>query len=132
MEIKNKWKNRKRRTVARRDRVLAAKICTAFVAITTGLVGTSYCLNLEKAKQEVETTAQSLGLTRNIVQVSDEEVLAKTYDSDQYTKIGDNVYVVNYNTHEEAEEGVGKEEIASMNGVQYLLMRKPTIATTTR
>ena len=120
MEIKNKWKNRKRITVARRDRVLAAKICTAFVAITTGLVGTSYCLNLEKAKQEVETTAQSLGLTRNIVQVSDEEVLAKTYDSDQYTKIGDNVYVVNYNTHEEAEEGVGKEEIASMNGVSEM------------
>ena len=120
MGIKEKWKNRKKITVAKRDKVLAAKICTAFVAITTGLVGTSYFLNFEKAKQEVETTAQSLGLTRNIVQVSDEDVLAKAYDSNQYTKIGENVYVVNYDTHEEAEEGVGKEEIARMNGISEM------------
>ena len=106
METVQKKKRRKLRRLklTKKDKKLAVRILMAFVAIVCGLTSSSYYLNFKKEKQEIADRAASLGLTRNIVQTDDEDILAVNYGNDSYTKIGENVYIVNYDSYDEAKK----------------------------
>ena len=106
METVQKKKRRRLRRLklTKKDKKLAIRILMAFVAIVCGLTSSSYYLNFKKEKQEIADRAASLGLTRNIVQTEDEDILAANYGKDSYTKIGENVYIVNYDSYDEAKK----------------------------
>ena len=106
METVQKKKRRRLRRLklTKKDKKLAVRILMAFVAIVCGLTSSSYYLNFKKEKQEIADRAASLGLTRNIVQTDDEDILAVNYGNDSYTKIGENVYIVNYDSYDEAKK----------------------------
>ena len=106
METVQKKKRRRLRRLklTKKDKKLAVRILMAFVAIVCGLTSSSYYLNFKKEKQEIADRAASLGLTRNIVQTEDEDILAANYGKDSYTKIGENVYIVNYDSYDEAKK----------------------------
>lgn len=105
METVQKKKRRLRRLkLSKKDKKLAVRILMAFVAIVCGLTSSSYYLNFKKEKQQIADRAASLGLTRNIVQTEDEDILAVNYGKDSYTKIGENVYIVNYDSYDEAKK----------------------------
>lgn len=106
METVQKKKRRRLRRLklTKKDKKLAVRILMAFVAIVCGLTSSSYYLNFKKEKQEIADRAASLGLTRNIVQTEDEDILSVSYGKDSYTKIGENVYIVNYDSYDEAKK----------------------------
>lgn len=105
METVQKKRRRLRRLkLTKKDKKLAVRILMAFVAIVCGLTSSSYYLNFKKEKQQIADRAASLGLTRNIVQTEDEDILAVSYGKDSYTKIGENVYIVNYDSYDEAKK----------------------------
>lgn len=106
METVQKKKRRRLRRLklSKNDKKLAVRILMAFVAIVCGLTSSSYYMNFKKEKQEISDRAASLGLTRNIVQNEDEDILAVNYGKDSYTKIGENVYIVNYDSYDEAKK----------------------------
>lgn len=106
METVQKKKRRRLRRLklTKKDKKLAVRILMAFVAIVCGLTSSSYYLNFKKEKQEIADRAASLGLTRNIVQTEDEDILSVNYGKDSYTKIGENVYIVNYDSYNEAKK----------------------------
>ena len=106
METVQKKKRRRLRRLklTKKDKKLAVRILMAFVAIVCGLTSSSYYLNFKKEKQEIADRAASLGLTRNIVQTEDEDILSVNYGKDSYTKIGENVYIVNYDSYDEAKK----------------------------
>lgn len=108
METVQKKKRRRLRRLklTKKDKKLAVRILMAFVAIVCGLTSSSYYLNFKKEKQEIADRAASLGLTRNIVQTEDEDILSVNYGKDSYTKIGENVYIVNYDSYDEAKKAV--------------------------
>lgn len=118
METVQKKKRRRLRRLklSKKDKKLAVRILMAFVAIVCGLTSSSYYLNFKKEKQEIADRAASLGLTRNIVQTEDEDILAVNYGKDSYTKIGENVYIVNYDSYDEAKKA-GSESGKRTEGV---------------
>ena len=106
METVQKKKRRRLRRLklTKKDKKMAVRILMAFIAIVCGLTSSSYYMNFKKEKQEISDRAASLGLTRNIVQTEDEDILAVNYGKDSYTKIGENVYIVNYDSYDEAKK----------------------------
>ena len=118
METVQKKKRRRLRRLklSKKDKKLAVRILMAFVAIVCGLTSSSYYLNFKKEKQEIADLAASLGLTRNIVQTEDEDILAVNYGKDSYTKIGENVYIVNYDSYDEAKKA-GSDSVKRTEGV---------------
>lgn len=112
METVQKKKRRRLRRLklTKKDKKLAVRILMAFVAIVCGLTSSSYYLNFKKTRQEIVDKAASLGLTRNIVQTEDEDNLAMRYGKDSYTKIGEGIYIINYDSYDEAVKDGNRSE----------------------